>query len=265
MQTCDVTIATRNPKTYYLLIRILKALNLEFVTCTPDSCLANDSKVVVTTEGESVKTTNGTVISVEEEPDPVITSVRIICAYLNISAPKEAIIGVDPGMRFGVALVIDGNVIYTKTLTSPPSAANLAKKLARHIETAFPESKLSFRLGTGSRLYGALFLRSLGNLKKDTKIELVDEKHTTIPNGYTKDQLSAILISGRSGRPLSPDDSRLTTKRGYVRSLRNLVRRLSDNKRSMTVKEARNVLQGELSLDEFIDSASRKQRTQKYG
>jgi hypothetical protein len=256
VQRCDVTIATRNPKTYYLLIRILKSLRLEFVTCTPDSSLANNAKVVVTTDEESVKSTNATVISVEEEPNPVITSVRIMCAHLGICKPREAIIGVDPGMRFGVALIIDGNVIYTKTLTSPPSAAKLAKKLVDHVSTRFPESALTIRLGTGSRLYSALFLRSLGKLKQNTRVELVDEKHTTIPNGYTKDQLSAILISGRSGRPLSPKDLRLTNKRGYVRSLRSLVRRLSDNKRNMTVEEARSVLKGESSLDEFIDCGS---------
>ncbi|TFG13475.1 hypothetical protein EU537_06300 [Candidatus Thorarchaeota archaeon] len=253
MQRCDVTIATRNPKTYYLLIKILKALNLEFVSCTPDSGLANDARVVVTTKVESVDGANGTVVLVEEEPDPMTASVRIMCAYFGISNPKEAIIGVDPGMRFGLALVIDGNVIYTKTVTSPPSAANLAQKLVKHLDSLFPESALSIRLGTGSRLYSALFLRSLGELTKNTNIELVDEKHTTIPNGYTKDQLSAILISGRPGRPPSPKDTRLTNKRGYIRSLRNLVRRLSDNKKRMSVKEARKVLQGESSLDDFID------------
>ena len=160
-------------------------------------------------------------------------------------------LGIDPGMRFGMALVIDGIVIHTKTINSPNLAVDATLDWAHYIQDNFRQCQLRLRIGAGSRLYSTLYLREI--LRRDTEllIELVNEQNTTRIG--KSDQTSAVLIAGRWGKALgrNPDLS-LEPKGGYIKSLKRLISQLTEGKRSLSTEEAHSILCDDEPLDSFI-------------
>ncbi|MFW9787122.1 MAG: hypothetical protein ACFFE2_10985 [Candidatus Thorarchaeota archaeon] len=243
----QVAIATENPKVLYLAIELLKKLDLKFVVCPPGDSRCEDVKVVITTN-EDINDQDAIVV-VDEEMDPDFTTVEILSKLNDVRNPSNAVVGIDPGMRFGVALVVDGVVTFKNSVTTPGSAARLTSRLESYVTRLFPKSRTIVRIGTGSKVYSTLYLRNLSKDYPGLDIELVNEHHTTVSGGITSDQSSAILIAGRSGRPPEDDDRILELKEGYVKSLKQFVQRLTRGTRELSTDEARAVLSGDMSLD----------------
>ena len=252
----QVAIATENPRVLYLLIELLKELGLEFVVCTADDTRCGSSKVVVTTKKDSLKHQYDTVVYVEEDLDPVYTSVEILARLNDVREPAFAVVGVDPGMRFGVALVIDGTVTYKNSQTSPGAAVRLTLRLKSYVKRLFPSCQVVVRVGTGSKLYSTLFLRDILGQHSDLGVELVNEHHTTLSGGFTSDQTSAILIAGRVGRQHVDKDMVLEPKEGYVRSLQQFVRRSTLGRKDISKEEARSIILDKISLDGILEDFS---------
>jgi hypothetical protein len=243
----QVAIAIENPKVLYLVIEFLKKLNLKFVVCRPGDSQCEDAKVVITTLDDFNK--HNAVVLVNEDMDPDFTSVEIMSKLENVVNPSLAVIGIDPGMRFGAVLVIDGIVTFRSSLSTPGAAARLTSRLESYVSHLFPQCETIVRAGTGSKLYLALYLRRMVQEFPSLKIELVNEHHTTISSGVTSDQSSAIIIAGRAGRPQEEKDRILEPKAGYIRSLKTLVQRFSRGGTTLSSEQARAILLGELSLD----------------
>ncbi|MFW9962128.1 MAG: hypothetical protein ACFFCX_01065 [Candidatus Sifarchaeia archaeon] len=243
----QVAIAIKNPKVLYLVIELLKKLDLKFEVCTPGDSRCEDAKLVVTTLDDC--NNHQARVIVDENMDPDFTSIEILSKLYDIHNPILATIGVDPGMRFGIALVIDGVVLFKNSLSTPGLAAQLTSRLESYVTRLFPKCRTIVREGTGSKLYSALYLRALIQQFPSLNVELVNEHRTTLSGGVTSDQSSAILIAGRSGRPHEESDKILEPKMGYVRSLKLFVRQFTRNKRELSTNEARAILFGELSLD----------------
>jgi hypothetical protein len=246
----QVAIAIQNPKVLYLVIELLKKLDLKFEVCPPGDFRCEEAKVVVTTSTDTNYHDN-TVI-VDEKLDPDFTSIEILARLNDVKTPDVAAIGIDPGMRFGVALVINGCVLFKNSLTTPGSAARLTSRLGSYVSRLFPSCKTIVRTGTGSRVYSTLYLRTMSQEFPTITVELVNEHHTTLSGGVTSDQSSAILIAGRSGRPFEESDRTLEPKEGYVKSLKSFVKRVTRGKRELSTNEARAILLGELSLDYIL-------------
>ena len=246
----QVAIATENPRVLYLAIELLKKLDLKFVVCTPGDSRCQDAKVVITTREDSNDHDN--IVVVDEELNSELTSIEILSRLYDIQTPSLAVVGVDPGMRFGVALVIDGVVTYKGSLTSPGAAARLSSRLESYVTRLFPACTTVVHTGTGSKLYATLYLRTMKTEFPDLDIKLVNEHHTTISGGVTSDQSSAIIIAGRNGRSLTEDDRVLEPKEGYIKSLKMFVRRFTRGTRNITTDEARTILLGEVSLDSVL-------------
>jgi hypothetical protein len=246
----QVAIATENPRVLYLVIELLKKLDLKFVVCQPGDSRCYDAKVVITTLEDS--NNHDTIISVDENLDFDFTSIEIMSKLNDIHSPSVAVIGIDPGMRFGVALVIDGIVTFKKSLSPPGDAARLSSRLESYVTRLFPACKTIVRVGTGSKLYSTLYLRNIDHQFPDLDVELVNEHHTTLSGGVTSDQTSAILIAGRLGRPQTENDRILEPKEGYVKSLKIFVQRFTRGNKEISKDEARAVLLGETSLDRIL-------------
>ncbi|MBY8996711.1 MAG: hypothetical protein KGD60_03180 [Candidatus Thorarchaeota archaeon] len=248
----QVAIATENPRVLYLVIELLKKLDLKFVVCSPGDSRCEDAKVVITTIEDS--NNHDAIVIVDEELDPDFTSIEIMSKLNDIHSPSFAVIGIDPGMRFGVALVIDGVVTFKDSLSSPGDAARLSARLESYVTHLFPYCKTIARAGTGSKLYSTLYLRNMNHQFPGLNVELVNEHRTTLSGGVTSDQTSAILIAGRLGRPQTENDRVLEPKEGYIRSLKLLVQRFTRGKRDISKDEARAILLGETSLDSILTS-----------
>ena len=219
--------------------------------CSPEDHRCEHAHIVITGPDDNSKEHEGR-IQVTEDFDIDFARIKIASKLHNLQTPSKAIVGIDPGMTFGVALVIDGVPVYSNALTSPESVAILSQTLVGYATTLFPNCQVLIRIGTGSKLYAALLLRSIKKSKTIPSIELVNEHKTTIIGGARSDESAAILIAGRIGRPMSTSDLTVEPKEGYIRSLKRYVTRLTKGKKSITSDEARELLAGDSTLEDVI-------------
>lgn len=256
MSQTRVAVATRDPKVLFHAVKLLEGLKLGFSVCNPGDPECQVAKVIITTEDEAWSTEDDRIVRVGSEPDPDSTTIEIRMRLLGIRHPSIIAIGIDPGMRVGLALTMDGRPVHTKTLSSPMEAARQTLIWLDYVTGKYPACNTILRIGTGSPLYTVLYLRGVLNQTAETAVELVDEHHTTIAAGAGSDQSSATIIASRHGHAPSSSDVLLEPKEEYVKSLKQLFVRLTDGKRSLTTSRARLVLTGSLSLEKLVDDSN---------
>jgi len=254
MPKWEAAVATENPKILYRIVQILKELEIKFVICSPVDHRCAHAHVVITGPDDNSKEHNGR-IEVTEDFDTDFARIEIMSKLHDLQTPSKAVVGIDPGMTFGVALVIDGAPVYSSALTSPEAVAILTQTLIDYTTTLFPDCQILIRVGTGSKLYAALLLRSIKNNKIIPSIQLVNEHKTTIIGGAKSDESAAILIAGRTGRPVSDSDLSVEAKSGYIQSVKRYVTRLTKGKKSITSAEARALLEGDSTLEDAISQS----------
>jgi len=247
----EAAVATENPKLLYRIVQLLNELEIKYVICSPVDHRCEHAHVVITGPNDNSQEHEGK-IEVTEDFDTDFVRIEIVSKLHNLQTPSKAVVGIDPGMTFGVALVIDGIPVYSNALTSPESVAAFSQTLVGYTTKLFPDSQILIRIGTGSKLYVALLLRSIMNSKIIPSIELVNEYRTTIIGGARSDESAAILIAGRTGRPISTTDLTVEPKEGYIRSLKRYVTKLTKGKKSITSDEARELLAGNSTLEDVI-------------
>ncbi len=250
MSGFEVAVATRNSKILYLVVDLLKRLDVGFVLCTPDDKECSTAKVVVTTANESKNLAVQSLVLVEDIFNPDITAIEIMLKLMGIHEPSMVVVGVDPGMQSGLALIADSNTVYTKTAQTPSIAANDTLQWIALFADLLP-GRVLVRVGSGSRLYSALYLRGIQSAFGEFQVELVDERHTTKVG--ESDQSSAVLIAARKGRLVTEDDLVLQVKDGYVKSLKHFFSRITDGKISLSKGEAKSILLDERSIESILD------------
>ncbi|MGY5871723.1 MAG: hypothetical protein RTV72_05735 [Candidatus Thorarchaeota archaeon] len=251
MPKWEAAIATENPKILYQIVQLLKKLNIKFVICSPIDHRCEHAHVVITGPDDESRQHEGR-IEITEDFDTDFVRIEIMSKLHDLHTPTKAVVGIDPGMTFGVALVIDGIPVFSNSLTSPEVVAISIQMLVNHTKTLFPECQKLIRIGTGSKLYAALLLRSIETTGEKLEIELVNEHKTTIIGGARSDESAAILIAGRSGRHVNPSDLIIEPKAGYIQSLKRYVTKLSRGQKSITSNEARALLAGDTALEDLI-------------
>lgn len=257
MSLYEVAIATRNPKTLYLTIELLENLGIHFVIRAPDDIEDGLAGVIMTTLADTSKLSHiveSKIMLIEDTMDPDETTIRLMFDLLDISLPSLCVVGVDPGMRFGIALVENGQRLHSKTCSTPHEAVRSTLRWSLFISRIYPDCSIVTRIGTGSRLYEVLYLRGLRDTDYPFFVELVDERNTTVRG--KSDQSSAVIIASRRGRRSVESDYHLDVKDGYIRSLVQLVSRISDGRLSLTKDEARSVLLDNVTLEALLSEKS---------
>jgi hypothetical protein len=248
----EAAVATENPKILYRIVKLLKELKIKFVICLPVDHRCEHAHIVISgPDDNSLQHKNR--IEVTEDFDDNLVRIEIMSKLYDIHTPYRAIVGIDPGMTYGVALVIDGISVYSCSLTSPSEVVKLTRTLLEYTDALFPESEQIIRVGTGSKLYTALTLRSFKNSSINSPLELVNEHRTTIISGARSDESAAILIAGRTGRAMTDSDVNIEPKAGYIRSLKQYVSKLTRGTKSLTSNEARSLISGESTLEDVLN------------
>ncbi|MHA1925349.1 MAG: hypothetical protein ACXABV_03520 [Candidatus Thorarchaeota archaeon] len=250
MPRYEVAVATRNPKVRYLAVNLLKRLGIGFVLCAPEDRRCDMSQVVITTETEASQFHSNHLVVVDEALNDDATAIEVMIGLFDVRNPSVIAVGIDPGMKFGLALTADGTAIYTTTASTPFAAANNTILWSAIVQQHFPNSIL-VRVGTGSRLYSALYLRGMkDNVSPGIQIEMVDERHTTRVG--ESDKSSATLIASRKGRPVTEEDSLLEAKEGYIKSLKRLAEKVTEGRVSLTSAQVSSVLRNEMDLEKIL-------------
>jgi hypothetical protein len=251
MRKWEAAIVTENPRILYRAVDMLKKLDIDFVICYRTDNRCNHSKVVITDIENGLEHHAGLVL-VQENFNLDFVRIEVMAKLKMVQSPSNAFIGLDPGMTFGIALVVDGVVLFQTSLVIPSAVAELSCRLKNYIQTLFPTCQIVIRVGTGSKLYSTLLLRAIFRKTQELEIELVNEKNTTISSGAKSDESSAILIARRTGRKPTISDTLLDPKVGYIRSIKQFVNRLTWGKRALTSDEARAILLDEVTFDDIV-------------
>jgi len=252
MSRHTIALATAKPKTFYIAVKILKRLGLSFRSCTPQDGFCDEARLVITTANEVGTLDIQRTLIIDEVPDETTTALDVMIRYLLETPPHEIIIGIDPGLHNGIAVLADGLTVFSRVIVSPIDTSALITKLVSHTRSMYSKSNIITRIGMGSKLYYTLLLRHLKKSLSDFQPELVDERFTTIQGGYFKDQFSAELIALRTGRKVKDADMLIDSKRGFIRGLQHLFSWMTDKKGELSIESARRILNDEISLSDAL-------------
>ena len=133
MPRFEVAIATRNPRTLYRSVELLKRMNLHFTVCAPDDRDCQAARVVVATDEDDVShISENSIVRVGEVFDDEYVAIEIMTRLSGITNAWIGVIGIDPGMRYGLALIIDGHPVHTEMESTPACAVHHTKQWNHH-------------------------------------------------------------------------------------------------------------------------------------
>lgn len=236
-----LVVVTEDFELYHDLLDILEKRNVTFTTKTPGAELPPETELVITGPDEDlslpdrVTVINAVHDDLRETVETAITALR--------GADGRTVVGIDPGDRPGVAVLV-GDVVVA-TFQVPP--ADVPTVVNREIEDA---SDPLVRIGDGARLVGARIIEAV-----DAPIELVDETGTTPYLGTgargVGDIIAAINIAKIPGEPI--ESREIEPTEGEIQRIQDQSRMRSRTNRAIDATLARRVARGELTLEEALD------------
>ena len=146
------------------------------------------------------------------------------------------VIGVDPGGTAGVAVLAQRRLLHSAECATPDEAAELVRRVARC------SLDCTVRIGSGALEAGARIAAALRHLR----VELVDERRS----GSGSHTAAARTIALKRGERVRELDYRPTA--GEVARLQAESRIASGSRRTISRQQARQVLLGELTLEEAL-------------
>jgi len=197
-----VGVATVSGKAYFLIVNELKKQNMPFFSLMPGQPIPMEARVIITTEEERHLIGHDKVLvyNINSEAS------EIVCEAMKILRGKEtyerAIIGIDPGEVFGVAIIADGNVIETANCFSIRETLDQVETTVKDFNP--PSTIVTVKIGNGFPECRDNLLESLDRvLPSEVVLEVVSEAGTnrsmkTHRRGL-RDIISAIRIAGRNG------------------------------------------------------------------
>lgn len=174
----------------------------------------------------------------------------------------EVVVGIDPGLRPGVAVLADGRLLHTTQVFRVRDTAALARSLLDQ----YPHDRAAVRIGHGAPRERDKILEGLWALREEgVRIEVVDETGTTPPTGAVKwppDVAAAIDIARTPGRTPS-NAPRLRASAGQVREVQRMSRIESGGRVTITRERAARVARGEITMIEAVEEETRALRLRK--
>jgi len=238
---------TEIPRFYYEAVRELKDRDVEFLTLAMDDEIPSIVGVVLTSEEEREHIDFPEVVDTADIKAAVDECLRI---ESGLGAGYEnLILGIDPGLKPGFAVLGDGKVVHAELLGSPEDILEVSKRV---LDT-YSGKSVTFRVGRGGGVYKARILKIIQE-NFDFPIEVVDESKTTplfARGTAVKDVIAAVNIALKQGRILK-EKVEIYPKEGEIKNLQKDSRIISGNI-TINKKLARRVARGELTIEEAIE------------
>lgn len=202
MQT-RVTVATVRGRSYYEILRALKAMGIKYDSMSPEQAALSGARVVITTsdEADAFAGRNKTILfDIELEKYPAIAKAKILKSFAG-SADDQLIIGIDPGTRIGISVIYLHKEIASMLESSPRGAVEQVAALAGGISSR----KRVVRIGDGNIMMAKQMAWALKERFGDNiQVEIVDEhgtsQNTDANRRGLRDRWSARTIAFREGR-----------------------------------------------------------------
>lgn len=198
-----MTVATVRGRSYYEILRALKAMGIKYDSMSPEEAALSDARVIITTsdEADAFAGRNKTILLDSElEKYPAIAKAKILKSFAG-SADDQLVIGIDPGTRIGISVIYLHEEIASMLESSPRGAVEQVAALVGSISSR----KKIVRIGDGNITMARQMAWALKKRFGDNiQVEIVDE-HGTSQNTEAnrrglRDRWSARTIAFRTGR-----------------------------------------------------------------
>jgi hypothetical protein len=242
-----IGVMTENFRFFYQLVGLMKEQKQPFVTLSFEDDVPLTVGVIITTREEKEKVRFRHLVA-NDSPDLALKMAR--CHLKGGESFNTLIVGIDPGVRPGLALIGDGRVLVAETIGSPEQAAGEIDRLIR----CFDHKRMIARVGHGDRTNRNRVIRAIWNSVDD--VEVVDESNTT-RRTEEPDADAAVSIANSSGyrMPFPPE---VAPTPGEVRDIQRISRIESNGRMTISAELAEMVARGELTLPEAIRASDRK-------
>jgi hypothetical protein len=201
----NIAVVTVSGKAYYLIVNELRKRNIPFLSLTPNESVPVEVKVVLTTEKEKRLINHEKVLVYNEDVDVEAMIDNAVQTAQGKEGCEKLVIGVDPGEALGLAVLADGKVIKTETVSSVRETLEKVRNIVRSFGN-IPLTSISVKIGDGVPTYKRELLEALDEaLPQGIILESVGEAGTSRYQNESKnrrelkDVISAIKIAGRNG------------------------------------------------------------------
>jgi len=198
-----VAVATVQGKAYFFIVNELKRRNIPFISLVPGAPVPVEIRAVVTTEQEKHLVKHDKVIVYNGDTEPEIIGSEVVKVLQGKEAYEKLVIGVDPGVAFGVAAIADGAVVETENCFSVKEVTDKINSILKTVNVS--ETMVSVKIGSGVPVHKELLEVLDEALPLQVRLEIVSEAGT---NHYTRHDshgreirhiISAVRIAGRAG------------------------------------------------------------------
>lgn len=237
-----IVVATDDFELYHDLVDKLKSQEADFTTAKPGDSLPDSATVLLCSPEDPVPDDSQLQV-IRATPDGIQAAVEKALT-VGRSDDAQRVIGVDPGDKPGIAVVVGNTVVAVFQVPASNAPDVIHEEAANHDDVVV-------RVGDGARIKGAQIIDSLDD---DLSVELVDETRTTPVLGAgasgTGDIIAAINIAGRPGDTIDARDVDPTT--GELQEIKQESRQKSPENREISTQLAKAVANGEMSLQEAL-------------
>lgn len=201
-----VIVATLSGRSYYKITSVLKSLDLQFLSLSPEEAARSDAKIIITTLNESkIFKRSDVFLDTQLEESPLFIKAKMLQSFMSSSGSSNdhLIVGIDPGKRIGISILYCHFELDKVILSSVHSTIEKISFILSSIDS----SKKIVRIGDGTIQISNQIASLLKSYFKDEIIvEIVNEYGTSIRQGAEKnrrgirDISSARKIAFRKGR-----------------------------------------------------------------
>lgn len=250
-----IAIITENPRFYYEIVRELKKKRIEFLSLTFNEEIPGFVRVVITSKKEKGNIEFPNVVARANAKETVAEALRILRGQKK--SYNELVIGIDPGIRPGLVVLGDKEVISIDRINSPEGILNAMKK----IFAVFKSRKKMVKVGKGGGVYRNRIIKIIQENFK-LPIQIVDETSTTKvisgPKESVKDIIAAINIALKEGIGIK-SRVEIAPNAGEIKKIQEESRVVS-KRVTISKKLAEKVLKGELTLEGAIKVQRKKEK-----
>ncbi|MFB6298819.1 MAG: hypothetical protein ABEH65_00995 [Halobacteriales archaeon] len=235
-----VVVATADFEIYHGVVNELRDRGIPFSTVEPSEPLPEETTVVITGRDDEIETTHDIIVA---DPDDSRHTVEEAVAMLR-SDSGRTVIGVDPGIRPGIAVLTGDVVVAAFQVPMADAPATIRTELEGAVDPVV-------RIGDGARIQGTRLIGALD----DVRVELVDETGTTPALGTGArgmgDVLAAVNIARLEGEVV--DSRTIEPTAGELQVIKDRSRERSAENRAIDERLARRVAKGDITIEDALD------------
>ncbi len=239
-------LLTTDFRLYHDLVSVLKERDIPFASLSFNEPVPAEVAVVLTSPEEAHQIDFEPRVQCDDVEDAVSQALQIL---RGVTSYREVIVGVDPGPRPGVAILGDGEVIESRTASSPEAVRDILLGVLRN----YDGEVFTVRIGHGDPTNRNRILNALS--ETGVRAEIVDERGTTRRDRRRDDARnieSATNIATARGVEAETRYDIFPTD-GELRNIQKRSRIRSGGKLTISKELAKRVARGEMTLSEALE------------